>query len=236
MRHHLCKRYLPLAFEDVPENGLALDPADYFNSVASQMEDVLEIEGLKRSAEPALAESYDAIQILLYGRGLIGRRELAERLAGSQTGKSARTVYLLGNQYFVEADYLHAFDAWGELVERYPESSEALRAFSKTFGLFEARRRLASAFAFWPLKEPEWLGQLARERRFEAEARKVQARLDAHQDLARYKGVTHDGELQMRVCNPIADLNPIAHSCLKPPAESNASCQSSQEHKLQLDR
>ena len=164
---------------------------DYFDRVASQIEDVMRIQGLERADEPALAESYDAIQILLYGRGVIGHAELASRLASSPSGESARTLYLLGNQHFTEADYVRAFERWGDLLSAHPASAEALRAFSKVYELFEARARLADAFAFWPIKKPAWLVSLAGEERFARATEAVRAKLDAHRDLARYKGVTH---------------------------------------------
>lgn len=163
---------------------------DYFDRVASQIEDVMRIQGLERADEPALAESYDAIQVLLYGRGVIGHAELASRLASSPSGESARTLYLLGNQHFTEADCLRAFECWGDLVRAHHASDEAARAFSKVYELFEARARLTDAFAFWPIEKPAWLARLAGEERFAKAAEVVRARLDAHKDLARYKGVT----------------------------------------------
>ncbi len=177
-----------------PKNPQGFDDpnklVDYFNVVAKQFEDVLAIQNLPRSAEPALVECYDAVQILLYGRGLIVHDMLKERLAASATGRSARTLYLLGHQYFVEADYERAFGTWGQLAKAFPSDKGTLRAFARTHELFEGRRRLEKNFAFWPLARPAWLDELAAQEPFKAEAQKVNAKLDAHQDLARYKDST----------------------------------------------
>jgi tetratricopeptide (TPR) repeat protein len=176
----------PKGFED--SNKLL----DYFNVVARQLEDIMIIQGLKRSAEPALAEGYDTIQILLYGRGLISHDELTDRLKSSQTGQSARTLYLLGNQYFVEADYDRAFQTWGQLVAAAPEDKGTLRAFIKTYELFEGRRLLAKAFAFWPLQRPAWMDTLVPKEPFKSEAASAAKRLATHEDLAKYAEVTRD--------------------------------------------
>ena len=174
-----------------PKNPVGFDDPnkliDYFEKVASQLEDVLEIQGLPRSEEPALAEGYDAIQILLYGRGEIEYETLIDNLAGSQTSSSAKTRYILGNQHFVEADYDRAFTEWGKLVSQHPESDEALRAFEKTFELFEGRRMLKGKFAFWPMERPAWVNRLAAAEPFKSKAAKAAERLSSHEDMARYE-------------------------------------------------
>ena len=199
----------PTGFED--SNKLL----DYFNTVARQLEDVMAIQGLQRAAEPVLAESYDTIQILLYGRGVIKHEELVERLNSSLTGKSARTLYLLGNQYFVEADYERAFQTWGQLVQAAPNDKDTLRAFTKTWELFEARRMLKKAFAFWPLERPDWLAELSAKEPFKTEAAGAAKKLAAHQDLAKYAEVTH-GAMPAALSKP-AESPTVASDIVVPP-------------------
>ena len=211
-----------------PKNPAGFDDPnkllDYYDTVASQIERILEIQGLERQAELALVETYDAIQILLYGRGIIKHNELLERLASSASGKSARTLYLLGNQYFVEADYALAFETWGELLSRYPESDGAMRAFSKTFELFEAREMLKKAFAFWLMQKPEWLDRLAAQPKFKAEASKVREQLSSHQDIAKYKDVTRAGVTEIETkeekvtVTEVADVEAVVHEPEQPEA------------------
>lgn len=157
---------------------------DYFNLVIKQMEDILKIEGLKRSAEPALAECYDAIQILLYGRGVIERSELEANLRLSPTGDSERTLYLLGNQYITEADFESSFKTWQKLAEKYPDSDSMKKAFSKTYELFRCRELLKDSFAFWPMDKPDWFNSMETSGKFKAETAEIDKKLDAHQDLA----------------------------------------------------
>ncbi|MHC4916608.1 MAG: alpha-2-macroglobulin family protein, partial [Planctomycetota bacterium] len=171
----------PVGFED--PNKLI----DYFEKVASQLEDVLEIQGLPRSEEPALADGYDAIQILLYGRGEITLEQLEKNLATSPTSGSARTTYLLGSQHFAEADYPRALQVWGRLLGEHPDSDEARRAFEKAYELFEGRRVLAPAFAFWPIDRPAWIDEAAARPELAEAAAAVRKRIEGHIDVARYQ-------------------------------------------------